>query len=107
MLYELRIYDVVPGKMAELNARLANFTTKLFEKHGIRAVGFWENVIGTSNQLIYVLAWQSLAEREQKWSEFLEDPEWIAARAATETTGPIVSRVVNTILKPTAYSPMQ
>ncbi len=107
MLYELRVYDIVPGKMADINARFANVTTKLFEKHNIQVVGFWENVVGTSNQLIYMLAWQGLAEREKKWNTFLADPEWLKARAASEKKGPIVARAINTILKPTPYSPMQ
>ena len=107
MLYELRVYEMVPGKMADINARFGNVTTKLFAKHGIRVVGFWENVIGTSNQLIYMVAWESLAEREQKWDTFGVDPEWLQARAASEENGPLVARVTNSILRPTPYSPMK
>ncbi len=107
MLYELRTYEIVPGKVGELNARFANVTTKLFAKHGIRAVGYWENVIGTSNQLIYILAWESLAEREQKWDAFGADPEWLQAKSASEINGPLASRVTNTIMRPTAYSPLK
>ena len=107
MLYELRVYDIMPGKMADINARFANVTTKMFAKHGIRVVGFWDNVVGPSNQLIYMLAWESLAEREQKWNVFMVDPEWLQARAASEENGPLVARATNTILRPTPYSPMQ
>ena len=42
MIYELRTYQVVPGKMAELNARFREITTGLFEKHGMIIIGFWE-----------------------------------------------------------------
>ena len=107
MLYEMRVYDIVPGKIADINARFANVTTKLWAKHGIRLVGFWDNVIGPSNQLIYMLAWESLAEREQKWNKFMVDPEWLQARAASEANGTLVARATNTILRPTPYSPMQ
>jgi hypothetical protein len=51
-----------------------------------------------------MLAWNSLAEREQKWDAFGADPEWIAARAKTEESGPIVANVKNVILGPTPYS---
>ena len=38
-------------------------------------------MIGESNhELTYLLAWESLAEREKKWAAFQSDPEWIAAR---------------------------
>src|SRR3990170_3252927 len=98
MLYELRTYDTVPGRLPDLHTRFANITTKLFEKHGIEVVGFWENVVGPNNQLVYMLAWKSLAEREQKWDAFQADPEWIEKRAASEKAGPIVARTTNTIL---------
>jgi len=107
MLYEMRIYDAVPGKFQALHDRFANITLRFFEKHGIRVVAFWEHVIGVSNQLIYVLAWQDLAERERVWGAFASDPEWLKARAETERDGPLVAKITNYILKPTPYSPMQ
>jgi hypothetical protein len=41
MMYELRIYHCVPGKLPELHKRFEGVTLKLFAKHGIRPVGFW------------------------------------------------------------------
>jgi len=106
-IHELRIYEVVPGKMPALHQRFANITSKLFAKHGIKVVGYWEAVVGTSNQLIYLVEWESLAHRERVWDAFATDPEWVAARAKTEENGPLVARVVNTLLRPTSYSPMK
>ena len=40
MLYELRVYDVMPGKLQALNDRFANLTLGLFKKHGIDVWGF-------------------------------------------------------------------
>jgi hypothetical protein len=54
-----------------------------------------------------MLAWESLADREKKWNAFGADPEWLAARAKTEETGPIVANVKNFILGPTPYSSVQ
>jgi hypothetical protein len=106
-LYELRVYDVVPGKMPALHQRFASTTSKFFEQHGIKVVGYWEAVVGTSNQLIYMLEWESLAHREQVWEAFVSDPGWLAARARTEQDGVLVARVTNSILRPTSYSPMK
>jgi hypothetical protein len=50
------------------------------------------------------LAWESLAEREQKWNAFMSDPEWIAKRADSEKDGPIVQTLSSQILAPTAFS---
>ena len=41
MLYELRIYHCMPGKLPAVVARFENATVALFEKHGIQQVGFW------------------------------------------------------------------
>ena len=51
-----------------------------------------------------MLAWESLAEREQKWTAFQSDPEWIAKRAETEKDGAIVGDIVNELLAPTGFS---
>ena len=108
MIYELRIYECVPGRLPDLNKRFDTITLKLWEKHGIQQAGFWTTLIGESNQtLYYMLAWNSLAEREEKWNAFAADPEWLTARAKTEEAGPIVANVKNFILTPTPYSSVQ
>lgn len=105
MIHELRIYDCMPGKLPALNERFSKITLKLWKKHGIRQAGFWTTVIGENNQqLFYMLAWESLAEREEKWAAFQSDPAWIKARAKTEEDGPIVAQITNEILQPTDYS---
>lgn len=105
MIHELRVYHCVPGRLPALLERFATITLRLWEKHGIRQAGFWTVLIGESNQVLYyLLEWESLAERERRWTAFLNDPDWLAARAQTERDGPIVAKVTNEILQPTAFS---
>jgi len=105
MLYEMRVYYCIPGRLPALLKRFETRTLAIWQKHGIRQAGFFTTVIGETNlQLIYFLAWESLAEREKKWNAFMADPEWLAARAETEKDGQIVERVVNQVLTPTAFS---
>jgi len=105
MLYELRIYHCCPGRLPDLIKRFDTITLKLWDKHGIRQAGFWTTLIGDSNHsLTYMLAWESLAEREDKWTQFQADPDWIKARAGTEANGPLLARVTNEILVPTSFS---
>ena len=105
MIYELRVYRCVPGKLPALNNRFANITLKIWERHGIKQAGFFTTLIGESNQeLTYLLQWESMADREKKWNAFQADPEWIARRAETEKDGPIVENVSVQLLTPTAYS---
>ena len=73
MIYEMRVYRCVPGRLPALLKRFENTTLKLWEKHGIRPVGFFTTLVGESNQeLTYFLAWESLAEREKKWNAFAD-----------------------------------
>jgi NIPSNAP len=105
MIYEMRVYRCLPGRLPALLNRFETITLKIWEKHGIRPAGFFTTLVGESNQeLTYLLAWESLAEREKKWTAFQTDPEWIAARARTEADGQIVGNVVNQLLVPTAFS---
>ena len=105
MIYELRIYHAVPGRLPAIVNRFETITLGIFERFGIRQAGFWTTLIGGSNQtLTYMLAWESLAERETKWAAFQKDPEWNAKRAETEKDGPIVSNIVSEFLIPTSFS---
>ena len=105
MIHELRIYHCVPGRLPALLNRFDTITLKLWEKHGIRQAGFWTMLGGDSNQdLYYLLEWESLAEREEKWNKFAADPEWLEKRAETEKDGQIVAKVVNYMLQPTSFS---
>jgi len=105
MIYEMRVYRTVPGKLPALLQRFEKVTLKLWEKHGIQQAGFWTTLIGDSNQeLTYLLAWESLADREKKWNAFMSDPQWISARAESERDGPILANASNQILQPTAFS---
>ncbi len=107
MIYELRTYEAMPGKMQALNQRFANITMKYFEKHGLNTVGFWTEQIGTSNTLVYMLAFDDLGHMEKAWNAFRFDSERLHLFAETEQEGPLVARVTNRILKPTDYSPLQ
>lgn len=107
MIYEWRVYEIQPGKMMNINSRFANITLKLFQRHGIKVIGFWQAVVGTSNNLYYMVAFNDLGHREKSWNAFGADPDWIKAKSETEKDGPIVTRIQNMLLEPTSYSPLQ
>ncbi|MDA8052245.1 MAG: NIPSNAP family protein [Rhodospirillales bacterium] len=105
MIHELRIYHCVPGRLPALLKRFETITLGIWQRHGIRQAGFWTVLVGESNQdLYYLLAWESLAERERKWGAFMADPEWISKRAETERDGAIVASITNALLQPTSFS---
>jgi hypothetical protein len=107
MLYEYRRYEATPGKLGLLNKRFATVTIHIWERLGIKPIGFWTADVGTSNELHYILQWQSMADREQRWGAFMADKEWHEKRAASEVDGPLVARMTNSFWSPTNYSPLQ
>jgi hypothetical protein len=105
MIYEMRVYHCVPGRLPALLKRFETITLAIWQRHGIRQAGFWTVLVGESNQdLVYLLAWESMAERERVWTGFMNDPEWIAKRAETERDGQIVASITNSFLQPTSFS---
>jgi hypothetical protein len=66
---------------------------------------FWLTLIGKSNQEItYMLAWDSMAQREKRWGAFLADPEWIEVAARTEKDGQLIENISSRLLTPAALS---
>ena len=108
MIYEYRVYEAAPGKMPELHARFRDHALKLFERHGIKNIGYWTSNIGDySDRLIYILAFESLEHRERAFAAFGADPDWQRAYKESEVNGALTTRVSNTLLNPTDYSPLR
>jgi hypothetical protein len=105
MIHELRIFHCVAGRLPALLQRFEDQTLRLFEKHGIKQVGFWTVAIGDSNNdLFLILQWESLAERENKFGAFAKDAEWLEVKRKSEEDGPVEASITNTILVPTTFS---
>ncbi len=108
MIYEQRIYHAVPGRLPDILKRFETVTLPIFERLAIRQAGFWTYLVGGSNHdLVYLLAWESMAERETKWTAFQADPEWLTKRDETERDGPIVASVENSFLQSTRFSALR
>src|SRR5438270_6942827 len=81
-VFELRAYTAAPGKMEALNARFRDHTCKLFEKHGMTNIGYWNptDAKDAEQKLIYLLAFPSREAADASWKAFRADAEWKAAQ---------------------------
>lgn len=108
-VYELRIYTTNEGKLDALHARFRDHTCRLFEKHGMTNVGYWVPIAkedGADNTLIYILKHKSVDDAKASFAAFGKDPEWQAARKASEEGGKILARPPESLfLSTTDYSP--
>ena len=108
--FELRTYVAAPGQLDALLARFRDHTTTLFEKHGIIDLGYWvaTDAEGRPTEtLVYLLAHTNREAAQAAWAAFREDPDWIAARAASEVDGRLTARVTSVFLDPTDFSELQ
>ncbi len=104
MLYELRIYHMHEGRMGAIHKRFSNHTIKLFEKHGMRTVDFWEDAEGY-NKIYYVLEHKDREARDKSFKAFAEDSEWIEVKRQSELDGPIVDKIEVFFMNRVPYSP--
>ena len=111
-VFELRTYTTPPGKVDAINARFRDHTVKLFTKHGMTNFGYWVPMTGqkgADNTLIYLLAHKSQAAAKESFGAFSKDPDWQAARKASEEKAggslTIPGGVKSEFLNPTDYSP--
>ena len=108
-VFEMRTYYAHKGKMDALHARFRDHTNKLFVKHGMELIGYWSPIDAkqAEEKMIYILAYPTKEAREKSWKAFQNDPDWKAAKAASEKDGPLVDRVEQVFLKATDYSPIK
>lgn len=106
--YELRTYTAVASRLPALHARFRNHTVRLFEKHGMKMVGFWTPV-DKENTLIYVIEHASPEAATKSWAAFRADPDWIKAKKASEDDagGPLTEKVESVFMTPTDFSALK
>ena len=118
--FEMRVYYAKPSKLDALNARFRDHTLKLFTKHGMTNMTYWnlssdqkgaKNAYVAENTLIYLLHHQSEDAAKASFGAFRADPAWIAAKGASEQKAggslTIKDGVKSEFLTPTDYSPVK
>jgi hypothetical protein len=94
-VFELRTYYVHPGRMPALEKRFKDHTIGLLGKYGMKLVGFWKpaDPKQAEDVLVYLVEHSSREAADKAWADFRKDPDWIAARDASEKDGKIVMKV--------------
>lgn len=105
--FELRTYTVKgegPGSIDLLHSRFRENTNRLFRKHGMTIVGFWQPLnTGMESTLIYLLAYKDAAARDAAWNAFRTDPEWTEVTKKMQVGTAVQSVFMNS----TDYGPMK
>jgi hypothetical protein len=111
-VFELRTYTTTPHNLPVLHERFRDHTMRLFTKHGMTNLFYWQLLADqpdAENTLVYMLAHKSAEAAKASFEAFRADPDWIAARKASEEKGggslTIPNGVKSVFLKATDYSP--
>lgn len=111
-VFELRTYTCPDrSKQSALCRRFRDHTMKLFKKHGMTNLVYWETA-DDDRMLIYLLAHKSEAAAKESFAAFRQDPDWLAAKKASEEAagGSLTEKengVVSEFLEATDYSPLR
>jgi len=105
-IFELRIYESHSLKASKKKIEMFNEGGEIaiFRKTGLNPVFFGETIIGPNlPNLNYMLAFKDMADRDQRWQVFRDDPDW-AKLSKDPAYKDTVSNITDIILKPTDYS---
>ncbi len=105
-IFEMRIYESHSIKAAKKKIEMFNEGGEIaiFKKTGLRPVFFGETIIGPMMpNLTYMLVFEDLNERDERWSVFGSSPEWKKLRSDPRYKD-TVSNITDIILRPTPYS---
>ena len=106
MVYELRTYTASPGKMPELQKRFRDHTIRIFEKHGIKSIGYWVPE-KQPDTLVYLVVHPSRKAADKAWAAFIADPEWQKVFRESQKNGSLTKKVERVYLNPTDFSPLK
>lgn len=109
--FELRTYTTTDGNLGRLDARFRNHTVKLFAKYGMENLFYWHltpDQKDADKTLVYILAHKSKEAAAESFKKFRDDPDWVAARKASEEAGggslTTQGGVKSEFMKPVDYS---
>ncbi len=128
MLYEIRVYEPVPGKEHAVHEAFERFLP-IAKKHGVIPVGIFDAPLEKESNMggrraaehpdakigqdkkyiIYILKYKDVADRNKAWDAFRGDPEVakIAKEIREKVGGPYEAGITNYLITPAKYSPLQ
>lgn len=104
LYYELRLYEMVPGRHHGFHEMMRDRVPALFARHEIPApLAIWEGYSGPSAPIYgYLLCWRTLDERMRAWGRLYSDSEFIDALTANYAGSARVRSANISLMKPSS-----
>ena len=106
---EIRTYTTHEGKLPALVERMGHGEGKVFERLGMKPVGYFvaAEAPKSENTFVYILSHESREKAKENWAKFRDDPQWKEVRDRSEAAGPIVAKAETIFVDPTDFSPLK
>ena len=110
-VFELRVYKTMPGKRETLANRFRDHTSAMFERAGMKNVGYFNAITGddTDDTFVYLLAYPSREARDDMWRELgtYEDFQDLIVQVERDDNRKLVDTIDARLLVPTSYSELK
>ena len=104
MLQEFKTYRATPGSIDALIGRFRDTVLPIFKRLGIEVSHCWRSP-DEPDCFFYLVTFESAAAGKAAWAAFTADPEWKSAKAASESSGPLLASQSTIYLHPCDFSP--
>lgn len=76
MIYDMRIYDLVPGGLEDYMAAVREVGLPVRQRYGIKLAGWYHTEVGPLNQVVHIWAFRDWAHLVEGKRQFRADPDW-------------------------------
>lgn len=107
-IFELRQYQSASEAAGKKKIEMFNDQgeIEIFKRLDFNPVFWGETIIGPERpNLTYMVTFDNLADKETKWSNFIDDAEWIEISSLPEYSNDVlINLITSTLLVPTEFS---
>lgn len=103
MIYEERTYSLQTGKTGTYLNLLESEGLAIQKQFLGKLAGYFTTESGTLNQVVHIWAFESFEDRAQRRKNLWADPAW---NEYADRILPLITKMENRFLIPTAFSPM-
>jgi hypothetical protein len=104
MIFDVRTYDIAPGKLKAFVDVFGTYGKPVADKHGLKLVCFLTTKIGRLNQVLHIWQYEDLMQWEKLRASRDADPGWAVYR--DKNAGMIV-RQEDKIMDGAPFSPLR
>jgi len=76
MIYDMRIYDLIPGSVAAYMQAVEEIALPVREAQGIALAGWYTPDVGPLNRVVHIWAYRDYAHFAKARPAFRNDPRW-------------------------------